>query len=59
MIIINPPYIPTAEIEDLMDEVKLHDPRMALDGMEDGLYFLQGYHETGTGSSCSGWLAFI
>ena len=39
MIISNPPYIPTAEIEDLMDEVKLHDPRMALDGMEDGLYF--------------------
>ena len=35
MIISNPPYIPTAEIEDLMDEVKLHDPRMALDGMED------------------------
>ena len=32
MIISNPPYIPTAEIEDLMDEVKLHDPRMALDG---------------------------
>ena len=39
MIISNPPYIPTVEIEDLMDEVKLHDPRMALDGMEDGLYF--------------------
>lgn len=39
MIISNPPYIPTAEIENLMDEVKLHDPRMALDGMEDGLYF--------------------
>ena len=39
MIISNPPYIPTAEIEGLMDEVKLHDPRMALDGMEDGLYF--------------------
>ena len=35
----NPPYIPTAESEDLMDEVKLHDPRMARDGMEDGLYF--------------------
>ena len=42
MIISNPPYIPTAEIEDLMDEVKLHDPRMALDGMEDGTLFLQG-----------------
>ena len=39
MIISNPPYIPTAEIEGLMDEVRLHDPRMALDGMEDGLYF--------------------
>ena len=22
-----------------MEEVRLHDPRMALDGMEDGLYF--------------------
>lgn len=39
MIISNPPYIPTAEIEELMDEVRFHDPRMALDGMEDGLYF--------------------
>ena len=39
MIISNPPYIPTAEIEDLMEEVRLHDPRMALDGMEDGLHF--------------------
>lgn len=39
MIISNPPYIPTAQIEELMEEVRLHDPRMALDGMEDGLYF--------------------
>ena len=39
MIISNPPYIPTAEIEGLMEEVRLHDPRMALDGLEDGLYF--------------------
>lgn len=39
MIISNPPYIPTREIEELMDEVRLHDPRMALDGLEDGLYF--------------------
>lgn len=39
MIISNPPYIPTAEIAELMEEVRLHDPRMALDGMEDGLYF--------------------
>lgn len=38
-IVSNPPYIPTDVIEGLMDEVKLHDPRMALDGKEDGLYF--------------------
>ncbi len=35
----NPPYIPTAEIRGLMPEVREHDPRMALDGREDGLYF--------------------
>ena len=39
MLISNPPYIPSAEIEELMEEVRLHDPRMALDGKEDGLYF--------------------
>ena len=39
MLISNPPYIPSGEIEGLMEEVRLHDPRMALDGMEDGLYF--------------------
>ncbi len=35
----NPPYIRTSEIDELADEVRLHDPRLALDGMEDGLYF--------------------
>ena len=39
ILISNPPYIRTADIEDLMEEVKFHDPRMALDGFEDGLYF--------------------
>ena len=39
MLISNPPYMPSGEIEGLMEEVRLHDPRMALDGMEDGLYF--------------------
>ena len=39
MLISNPPYIPSGEIEGFMEEVRLHDPRMALDGMEDGLYF--------------------
>lgn len=39
ILISNPPYIRTADIEGLMEEVKLHDPRMALDGFSDGLYF--------------------
>ena len=39
MLVSNPPYIPTGEIETLMDEVRTHDPYMALDGKEDGLYF--------------------
>lgn len=39
ILVSNPPYIETAVIEGLMDEVKLHEPRMALDGREDGLYF--------------------
>ena len=39
MIVSNPPYIRTAEIDRLEAEVKLHDPWIALDGKEDGLYF--------------------
>ena len=39
VILSNPPYIRTEEIESLQDEVRLHDPRLALDGKEDGLYF--------------------
>ena len=39
IIVSNPPYIKSAEIEELMPEVREHEPRMALDGMADGLYF--------------------
>ena len=35
----NPPYIPTKVIEELMPEVREHEPMGALDGMEDGLFF--------------------
>lgn len=39
IIVSNPPYIATAVIEELMPEVRDYEPRMALDGTEDGLYF--------------------
>ena len=39
MIVSNPPYIQTSVIEELSEEVRLHEPFGALDGKEDGLYF--------------------
>lgn len=35
----NPPYVPTAEIDELEPEVRDHDPLLALDGGADGLDF--------------------
>ncbi|MBX3480308.1 MAG: peptide chain release factor N(5)-glutamine methyltransferase [Caulobacter sp.] len=37
VVVSNPPYIPTADIEGLDPEVRDHEPRLALDGGEDGL----------------------
>jgi len=39
LLVSNPPYIPSAEIESLSSEVRDHDPRAALDGGKDGLDF--------------------
>ncbi len=39
IIVSNPPYIRTADIDTLMPEVKDHDPMLALDGGDDGLIF--------------------
>lgn len=39
VIVCNPPYIPTKEIDKLAVEVRMHEPVKALDGGEDGLDF--------------------
>ena len=39
LLVSNPPYIPSGELLGLQEEVRLHDPALALDGHEDGLYF--------------------
>jgi len=37
LVVANPPYVRSGEIADLPREVRDHDPRLALDGGEDGL----------------------
>ncbi len=39
VIVSNPPYIRRGEIPSLMEEVRGHEPWLALDGHEDGLFF--------------------
>ena len=39
IIVSNPPYIPTSDIDTLMEEVRDHEPHLALDGSDDGLKF--------------------
>lgn len=39
VLVSNPPYIPSAVVDELDDEVKDHEPRLALDGGEGGLAF--------------------
>ena len=39
IIVSNPPYIKTDVVETLMPEVRDYEPRLALDGQEDGLFF--------------------
>lgn len=58
-IVSNPPYIPSGQIAGLMPEVRAHEPRLALDGGEDGLYFYRRLtREAGDYLKPDGWLLF-
>ncbi|MBE5868690.1 MAG: peptide chain release factor N(5)-glutamine methyltransferase [Lachnospiraceae bacterium] len=59
MIVSNPPYIPTRVIDELMPEVRDHEPLQALDGREDGLFFYRCIAgQTGEYLKPGGWLLF-
>lgn len=59
IIISNPPYIPSSVIKELMPEVRDHEPLLALDGMEDGLYFYRKIIEKAPNYMRSGGLLFF
>ena len=46
IIVSNPPYIETDVILQLQDEVRVHEPRMALDGGADGMMFYTHFAKT-------------
>lgn len=59
LIVSNPPYIPTAVIGKLDEEVRIHEPFLALDGREDGLYFYRRITEEARDHlKEGGWLLF-
>lgn len=59
IIISNPPYIKRSDLEKLDVEVKMFDPRLALDGGDDGLDFYRRIvEEAKTKLVKKGWLMF-
>ena len=59
MILSNPPYIPTQDIDTLQTEVRDHEPIKALDGGSDGLDFYRRIAEDASGSLKKDGLMFL
>lgn len=59
IIVSNPPYIQSATIGELAPEVKEHEPRMALDGGEDGLCFYRRIIPEAVGHLVTGGMLFL
>ena len=59
VIVSNPPYIRTDVIRGLQEEVRLHDPFMALDGKEDGLYFYREIVKESVSHLCKGGMLYF
>ena len=58
LLVSNPPYIPSSQIDGLEPEVREHDPRGALDGGADGLDLIRVLAERGFDCLVpGGWLA--
>ena len=55
----NPPYIPSADIETLDASVREHEPRLALDGGEDGLDFYRVICEKWRDVLCKNGMLFF
>lgn len=55
----NPPYIPSADIETLDASVREHEPRLALDGGEDGLDFYRVICEKWRDVLCENGMLFF
>ena len=58
-ILSNPPYIPSKVIGSLMEEVREHEPGIALDGGEDGLYYYRKITEQSPAYLKPGGMLFL